>query len=155
MNWSLSSSLASFQYLHSGSVSLNSDMYASHVCEAFCFIFLNLKWANVWLDSGLNTFSKASNTSLLLSIWASTEFRICVASLPSQFTNKHGLCFSLRSDNGSSNEILQLALNCFNSVNLSWLSQSNMGLENCRPPNFEIWNNLNEVTTTKSKLKTC
>ena len=136
MNWSLSSSSASFQYLHSGSASLNSDMYASQVCEAFCFIFLNLILANVWFDSSLNTFSEASNTLSVLLICASTEFRICVASLPNQFTSKHALCFSLRSENGPSHKILQSALNCSNSVNLSLLSQSNMGLENYRPPNF-------------------
>ena len=42
INWSLSSSSASFLYLHSGNASLSSDMYESHVWLDFCFKFLKL-----------------------------------------------------------------------------------------------------------------
>ena len=136
MNWSLSSSSASLLYLHSGNASLSSDIYESHVWLAFCFMFRNLNLAKVWFDSGLKTLSRASNTSWVLLISTSTDASIWVASLPNQFTINPALCLSFRSDNGPSNKILQSALNCSNSVNLSWDSQSNIGLESCRPPNL-------------------
>ena len=136
----LRSSSASFLYLHSGNASLSLDMYESHVCEAFCFIFQNLNLANVWLDSSLNTFSSAWNTSSGLLISTSTDASIWVASLPSQFTNNPALCLSFRSHRGPSKIILQSALNFSSSVNLPQDSESNIGLESCRPPILAIFN---------------
>ena len=113
-------------------------MYTSQVWDELCFMFLNLNLESVWFDSGLKTFSSASNTSSGLSTVISADAKIWVASLPSQLINRPALCLSLRSHRGPEKSIWQSALNWPNSVNLSFESQSNAGLENCRPPTLDI-----------------
>ena len=92
MNWSLRSSSESLWYLHSGKDNLSCDMYVSHVWAEVCFIFQNLNLESVWLDSGLKTFSKASNTSSgLLVVISNEEAMIWVACLPNQLINRPAL----------------------------------------------------------------
>ena len=91
-------------------------------------MFLNLKRDNVWLDSGLNTFSNASNTSVEVSTFDSTEVNIWVASLPNQLTINPALCFSFKLHRGPLNKILQSALNCSNSVSLSLTPSQTLAL---------------------------
>ena len=105
----------------------------------FALCFWNLNLESIWLDSGLKTFSKASNTSSGLSVVISDEeAMIWVACLPNQLINRPALCLSFRSHSGPENKMWQSALNWLNSINLSLASQSKTGLENCRPPTFDI-----------------
>ena len=105
-----------------------------------CFIFLNLKQANVCMVRfrSKHLFQSFKHFICIVFISASTEVRIWIASLPNQFTISPALCLSLRSDSGPSNRILQSALNCSISVSLSWASQSNLGLTNWSPETLDI-----------------
>ena len=73
-------------------------------------MFLNLNLESVWFDSGLKTFSSASNTSSGLSAVISADANICVASLPSQLINSPALCLSLRSHKESCKEYMAICL---------------------------------------------